>query len=66
MYDIYVQVLRFQPSLAEHCKTIDENGDGKVTWGEFWHFFSTGELFATDEQGLEVAYDLLHVWEEDH
>lgn len=56
-------LLKHRPELKEYSEKIDGDKDGKVTWAEFWHFFSTGILFATDDEGLDLAHDLLHDWE---
>lgn len=55
-------LLKYKPEWEELLRNLDLNRDGKVTWGEFWHFFSTGQLFATDADGLELAYNILHDW----
>jgi Ca2+-binding EF-hand superfamily protein len=54
--------IRGRPDIEEFLDEMDENGDGKITWGEFWKFFSTGRNYATDQDELDRTFALLEAW----
>lgn len=42
---------------------LDEQEDDKITWGEFWKFFSTGPNFPTNGDELALSVKLLEALE---
>jgi len=55
-------LLTVRPELKTQLHKVDENNDGKVTWGEFWKFFSTSDRFATDQEELDCVLNTLLAW----
>mmetsp|Transcript_42870 Transcript_42870/g.84042 ORF Transcript_42870/g.84042 Transcript_42870/m.84042 type:complete len:244 (+) Transcript_42870:35-766(+) len=55
-------LLTVRPELKSQLHKVDENQDGKITWGEFWKFFSTGDRFATDQSELDKVHKSLEAW----
>lgn len=59
------RLLGARPDLEDTLDQMDDNKDGKITWGEFWKFFSTGDNFPTDQAELAAAHKLLEALEAD-
>jgi Ca2+-binding EF-hand superfamily protein len=64
--EVCSRILHIRPDLVDRVQAMDEQRDDKITWGEFWKFFSTGEMFPTNEEEFEQAKALLGVLEADN